>query len=243
MFFRDQMWLDGLFMAQPFYAQWTQRFDPDNQTAWDDIINHYDLIEAHAREETSRLFVHGWAETGASWADPETGKAPNVWGRAVGWYFMSLVEVLSLFPQTHAGYSRLQNYYYDLADALVQARDPDTGGWWQVMEEPYPGMEGNFVESSASAMFTWGLLVGVRLGYLGREILEVARDAYESLVRNFVVEEEGGRLTYNTTVAECNLLDANVGYEVSRIFPSGLSCVSAALTLCAVLHRPEHCVK
>lgn len=212
MFFRNQIWLDGLFMAQPFYAQWTQRYDADNKTAWDDIFQHYNLIETHARDEASGLFVHGWAETGASWADPETGKAPNVWGRAVGWYFMSLIEVLPIFPPEHEGYELLLSYYRRLADALVNARDADSGNWWQVMEEPYPGMEGNFVESSASAMFTWGLLRGIKLEYLGDEYLDEAQDAYRSLVRNFVVEEEE-RLIYNTTVAECNLLDKNVGYE------------------------------
>lgn len=218
MFFRDQLWLDGLFMIQPFYAQWTLRYDSDNQTAWNDILNHYDLIETHARNEDSGLFVHGWAETGAQWADPETGKAPNVWGRAVGWYFMSLVEVLQFFPTEHEGHEKLLEYYRRLADALIRARSRAEGGrgsWWQVMEEPYEGMEGNFIESSASAMFTWGLLKGIDLGYLDKaNYLVEAKDAFQSLVRNFVVEEDDGRLTYNTTVAECNLLDENVGYEV-----------------------------
>lgn len=218
MFFRDQIWLDGLFMAQPFYAQWTLRYDANNQTAWNDILNHYDLIETHARDETSGLFVHGWAETGAQWADPETGKAPNVWGRAVGWYFMSLVEVLPVFPREHEGYERLLLYYTRLASALVTARDPESGSWWQVMDGAYPGAEGNFVESSASAMFTWGILKGISSGYLSKEeYLEEGKDAYQSLETNFVVEGGDGRLTYNRTVAECNLLDENVGYEVSQV--------------------------
>lgn len=219
MFFRNQVWLDGLFMVQPFYAQWTQRFDPDNQTAWDDIINHFDLIETHARHEPSNLFVHGWVDGDAVWADPATGKSPNVWGRAVGWYFMALLEVLSFFPQQHEGYYRLESYYTQLADALAQARDPETGSWWQVMEDPYAGAEGNFVESSASAMFSWGILAGVRVGILGREYVEDSVGAYEGLVRNFVVEEEdGGRLTYNTTSAEAGL-SAAVDYEVGWVLP------------------------
>lgn len=211
------MWLDGIFMADTFYAKWTHRYDRDNQTAWDDILQQYDLIETHTRNETSGLHVHGWAEGDAPWADPETGRAPNVWGRAVGWYFMSLVEVLQWFPPSHSGYEKLHGYFTRLARALKAAQDPASGSWWQVMNEPYPGMEGNYVESSASAMFTWGFLKGINLGYLPRDdFLETAKTSYTSLVDNFIYVEKNGTLSFNGTVAECGLSDANVTFEASN---------------------------
>ncbi|KAF4457438.1 Unsaturated rhamnogalacturonyl hydrolase yteR [Fusarium albosuccineum] len=213
-FFPDEMWLDGIYMADSFYAKWTHLYDSDNETAWDDILLQYELIDTHTRNDTSGLHVHGWCETGrASWADPETGRSPNVWDRAVGWYFMSLVEVLQFFPESHPGYDQLHGYLLSLAHGLKESRDPDSGNWWQVMNEPYPGREPNFIEGSGSAMFTWGLLKGIDLGYLDRyEFLETAQDSYLSLVDNFVTELQNGTVTFNGTVTEC-ILNANVTFE------------------------------
>lgn len=71
----DQMWLDGIFMADTFYAKWTSLYDNDNTTAWDDIVNQYTLIETHCRNATSGLLQHGYDESFArDWADPVTGK-------------------------------------------------------------------------------------------------------------------------------------------------------------------------
>jgi rhamnogalacturonyl hydrolase YesR len=216
MFFPNQMWLDGIFMADSFYGKWTHLYDNDNQTAWDDILLQYTLIESHARNESSGLLVHGWADGSAPWADPETGLAPHVWGRAVGWYFMSLVEVLQLFPTGHQGYDQLLGYFQSLAAALKKARDPESGSWWQVMEEPWPGAEGNFIESSCSSMFTFGLLKGISLGYISRDdYLSTARYAYLSVVDNFVKQADNGTLILEGTVDECNLADGNVNIDVS----------------------------
>ncbi|KAJ4250993.1 hypothetical protein NW762_011643 [Fusarium torreyae] len=207
------MWLDGIYMADTFYARWTHLFDRDNETAWDDILLQYELIHTHTINETSGLHVHGWVEGEAPWADPETGRSPHVWGRAQGWYFMALVEVLQFFPTSHPGYDQLLGYLESVAQGLKEARDPESGVWWQAMDEPYPEREENFLESSASSMFTWGLLKGVDLGYLDRDdYLDTAQDAFVSLVDNFVEEPEDGSLILNGTVAE-GILGNDVSFE------------------------------
>lgn len=213
------MWLDGIFMADSFYARWTHLFDKDNTTAWDDIFLQYNLIDTHTRNLTSGLLVHGWAEVTdkAPWADPVTGRAPHVWGRAVGWYFMSLVETLQVFPQSHPGYVKLMKFYTTLATALKKAQEPTSHGWWQVMDAPYPGRKGNYIESSGSAMFTFGLLKGVKLGYLKRsDFLQTAKNAYTGLVKKFVRPQDNGTLLFTGTVAECGLSTANATFEVSK---------------------------
>lgn len=160
--YANQMWLDGIFMADTFYAKWTSLFDCSNETAWDDIALQFDLIEEHCRNATSGLFAHGYDESKAAvWADPITGAAPLVWSRAVGWYMIALLEVIPLFPASHAGKARLLQYYVSLAAAIKNHQDEATGGWWLIMNDPYPEVEGNYIESSASAMFTYGLLKGV----------------------------------------------------------------------------------
>ncbi|KAI0168448.1 cell wall glycosyl hydrolase YteR [Pestalotiopsis sp. NC0098] len=210
----NQMWLDGIFMADSFYAKWTSWFDADNTTAWDDILSQYDHIEAHCRNTTSGLLVHGYDESfKAVWANPVTGAAPLVWDRAVGWYFLSLWEALQVFPESHAGYQKLLGYFTTLAAALKKTQDEASGGWWLIMSEPYPGAAGNYIESSASAMFVLGLLRGVRSGYLASaEYLAPAQTGYEALVDRFVVENADGTLDWEGTV-EVGSLGSNGTYE------------------------------
>ncbi|KAI1410088.1 glycoside hydrolase family 105 protein [Hypoxylon sp. FL1857] len=210
----NQMWLDGIFMADSFYAKWTSLFDEKNWTAWDDIARQYDNIEAHTRNRTSGLLVHGYDESKkAVWADPVTGAAPLVWSRAVGWYFMSLLEVIPLFPKTHPGRHRLTEYFTTLAKALRKAQDEESSDWWLIMSEPYPGATGNYIESSASAMFTFGWLKGIRLGFLHEdEYLEPANRAYRSLLERFVKVNEDGSLNWEGTV-EVGSLGSNGTYE------------------------------
>ncbi|EFQ35166.1 glycosyl Hydrolase Family 88 [Colletotrichum graminicola M1.001] len=212
--YRNQMWLDGIYMADTFYAHYTSLFDAANATAWDDIVLQWDLIEAAVRDPDTGLLFHGFDEgREAVWADAETGASPLVWNRAVGWYFMSLVEILDLFPRDHPGHARLLGYYTTLAAALRRAQDPDSHGWWLVMNGPYPGREGNYLESSAAAMFTWGWLAGLRLGYLDEATyLEPATKAYTHLVTDFVTENGNGTVTFTDTV-QVGSLNSDASFE------------------------------
>lgn len=210
------MWLDGIFMADSFYATYTSLFQPDNTTAWDDITLQYDLIEQHCRNATSQLLKHGFDESKvAVWADPVTGASPLVWDRAVGWYINSLLEALRVFPAWHPGRARLAGYLTSLAAGVLAAQDPATGGWWLVMDEQYRGAAGNYIESSATAMFAHAFMRGVRVGLLdGATYLAPARRAYEMLVDTFVVELEDGTLDWEGTVY-VGSLGSNATFEVS----------------------------
>ncbi|KAF2140479.1 glycoside hydrolase family 105 protein [Aplosporella prunicola CBS 121167] len=212
----DQMWLDGIYMADVFYAQWTATFDADNATAWDDVALQFSLIEEHTRNKTSNLLVHGYDESKtAVWADPETGAAPHVWSRALGWYAMALLDVLDVLPASHSAHSSFLSWYQTLVTGLLDAQDAATGGWWLIMDAPYPGKEGNYIESSAVAMFTFALLKGARLGYVEREdVLPAAKKAYEGMVDMFVARNgtQEGTLNWEGTV-EVGSLSGNATYE------------------------------
>lgn len=145
----DQMWLDGIFMADSFYARYTSLFDGDNTTAWDDLALQYDLVEAHCGGAASGLLKHGYDESKvAVWADPVTGASPLVWDRADGWFFASLLETIQVMPRDHEGYAKLVGYFESLADGLLRVQDPQSGGWWLIMDAQYVGAEGNYIESS-----------------------------------------------------------------------------------------------
>ncbi|HEY0066626.1 MAG TPA: glycoside hydrolase family 88 protein, partial [Flavisolibacter sp.] len=98
----SQMWLDGLYMGQPFYAEYAALFREDS--AFKDITRQFVLMERHSRDAKTGLLFHGWDESRQQkWADPNTGRSPNVWGRALGWYGMAMVDVLDHFPSNHPG--------------------------------------------------------------------------------------------------------------------------------------------
>ena len=182
----------------------------------DDVVLQWDKITAITHDPESNLVFHGYDESKtAVWADPETGVSPIIWSRAVGWYIWSLVEVLDVFPKSHPGYERLLGYFKTVAEGLKDAQDPESHGWWLVMNEPYPGMEGNYFESSAAAMFTYGLLAGLREGWLDEaEYAVPAANAYKALIDDFVVENANGTLTWEGTV-EVGSLGSDASFKVS----------------------------
>lgn len=217
----DQMWLDGIYMLDVYYARWTFEFEPDNTTAWDDIALQFDLIDAGTRADprTNGLPLHGFDVSKTQvWADPETGACPHVWGRAVGWYIMALVDTLDYFPEGHAGRKRLLGYLQSLADAVVAAQDQTTKGWWLIMDPGLQGRSGNYIESSGSSMLVNGLFKALRMGYItGDKYLQVALDGYELMTDTFAVPNaQDGSLAYEWTV-QTGSLSSNGTFEVSLL--------------------------
>ncbi|KAM0238860.1 hypothetical protein ACHAP5_008549 [Fusarium lateritium] len=209
----NQMWLDGIYMADNFYAKYVRLFQPNNATAWDDIILQYDKIDKVTRRPNN-LLVHGFDESKrAVWADPKTGAAPLVWARAVGWYFMSLLEAIETFPKDHPGRGRLIGYFTSLAEGLKGAQDEKSGGWYNIMDEKYVGVKGNYIEASASAMFTFGWLRGLNRGFLSAEDYSgVAVKAFEGLVNKFVTKNADGTINFEGTV-EVGSLGSNATFQ------------------------------
>lgn len=195
-----QMWLDGLYMAEPFYAQYAKEFN--EPVDYDDIALQFIVGENRTRDAKLGLLYHGYDETRVSkWSDPVTGHSPSIWGRAVGWYTMGLVDTLDFFPAEHVKRPELVAILNRLAVAVKSSQDAESGLWWQVMDKG--GDVGNYLESSASAIFVYTLAKGVRLGYLsGERFLECALKGYDGIISHFVQDSASdGGVTYTGTVA------------------------------------------
>ncbi len=197
-----QMWLDGLYMASPFLAQYAVTF---NEPALiDDVINQFVWMEAHARDAKTGLLYHGWDESREQkWADPKTGLSKEFWGRAVGWYAMALVDVLDFIPKTHPRRGEILAILGRLAEAVIKVQDPKTGVFWQVLDKP--GLDGNYLESSASVMFAYTFLRGTRLGYLDAKYATAGRSIYASVVKEFVTTDEKGIMSIHKGCAVAGL--------------------------------------
>lgn len=201
----NQMWLDGLYMASPFYAHHTAVYDPSNATAFDDIVKQFTLTHTNCvNSNTSQtgLLKHGYDESHvAVWADAATGASPECWDRALGWYVMAIVDVLDYLPSIHPGVLTLKSILSETITGITSAIEPDSGLWWLVMSQP--GRSGNYIESSGSAMFIYAMLKGIRMGYLdSATYLSTATSAYGKLVDKFVsVNATDGGLDWEGTVS------------------------------------------
>ena len=194
----SQMWLDGLYMGEPFYAEYAATFN--EPAAFDDIAKQFILMERHARDEKTGLLYHGWDESRQQrWANKETGQSPNFWARAMGWYAMALVDTLEYFPQKHNQRAELITILNRVAQAVAKYQEPRSGLWFQVLDKGTA--KRNYFESSASCMFVYALAKGVRNGYLPASYMQVARNGYRGILRDFVKTDASGRLTLEGTVS------------------------------------------
>jgi unsaturated rhamnogalacturonyl hydrolase len=197
-----QMWLDGIYMAAPFYAAFARAFD--EPAAFDDIAHQITLVEQHSRDPNSGLLYHAWDESKQQrWANPETGCAPHFWGRAMGWYAMALVDVLDDFPAEHPRHAEIVAILNRLAAATAQVQDAASGLWYQVLDQGTRA--GNYHEASASCMFVYALAKGVRKGYLPASYLAVARRGYTGIVRDLITVDEQGLVTLERVCAVAGL--------------------------------------
>ena len=187
-----QVWLDGLYMAAPFLAEYGKRFDEPAlfdevtlqlTTAWEDLY-----------DEESGLLYHGWDESREQrWADPVTGRSPHFWSRSIGWYMMAMVDVLDFLPEDHPQRAQIINQLNRIATAVDQYHDPETGMWYQVTD--LGEREGNYLESSGSIMFIYTWVKGAQKGYLPETFLQKGSEAYDQFLKQFIRENEDGTIS------------------------------------------------
>jgi len=188
----QQMWLDGLFMAEPFYAQYARAFG--EPAAFDDVARQFLLVARHTRDARTGLMYHGWdAAHTQPWADSATGLSANFWGRAMGWYMVAVVETLDQFPARHPDRAAIVRTLQDAAAGVARVQDPVTGLWWDVLDQP--NRAGNYLEASASSMFAYALARAARLGYVDASYRAVAERAFGGLLANLVRENADGTVS------------------------------------------------
>jgi unsaturated rhamnogalacturonyl hydrolase len=184
----EQMWLDGLYMAEPFYAQFAARHA--DTAAMTDVTRQFLLVARHLRDSTTGLYYHAWDSARRQpWADPATGRSKNFWGRAVAWYLMAAIDVLDYLPANHPNRPALVRTVQELADAVARVQDT-SGVWWQVLDQP--NRPRNYLEESASAMFAYSFAKGARLGYLAPRYRTLATHAFDGMLHRFVTMSDEG---------------------------------------------------
>jgi unsaturated rhamnogalacturonyl hydrolase len=197
-----QMWLDGLYMAAPFYAAYTSSNPNDND--FSDIIHQFVIMEKYSRDQASGLLYHGWDESRLQkWANPKTGQSPEFWSRAMGWYMMGLVDVLDYIPKNHPRRNELIGILNRLAKSVVNYQDKKSGVWWQITNKA--NQKDNYLEASSTAMFVFALAKGIRMGYLSNEYHQAVQFGYNGMIKEFVVVDNDKKVHYTKAVSGAGL--------------------------------------
>lgn len=214
----QQMWLDGLYMAEPFYAEYAARHR--DTAAMNDVARQFLFVARHLRDPKTGLYYHAWDSVRQqAWADTATGLSKNFWGRSIGWYLMAAVDVLDYLPKTHRDRAQIIRVVQDLAGAVAQVQDPVSGVWWQVLDQPNRAK--NYLEASGSAMFTYAFAKGARMGYLAPTYRALAERAFDGMVERFVTVEPDGLVSITNICKVAGLggdppRDGSYAYYVSE---------------------------
>ena len=186
-----QMWLDGLYMAAPFYAEYTKLFNGP-AADYDDIARQIRLVNEHTYDPTTGLFYHGWDESREQpWANQTTGTSSNFWGRAIGWYAMALVDLLDYFPTNHPARPEIIATLQKLCNGMVKYQDPKTGLWYQVVDQG--DRPGNYLEATVSCMMIYSMAKGVDHGYLSQDYVPAIERGYQGIIDNLIKDDGNGQ--------------------------------------------------
>jgi unsaturated rhamnogalacturonyl hydrolase len=184
-----QNWADGVFMSLPFLVRYGQMFG-DSKYANDEATKQMLLYYKRLNDPATGLLWHAYDESGAQpWANPVTHTSAYHWCRAIGWYGMTLIEVLEILPKDHPQRKALVDIVQQLARAYEKYQDPTTGLWYQVVDKG--GFEGNWLETSSSSMYTYMIWMGVKRGYLSKHYEAVAQKGYQGVLTKITLGADG----------------------------------------------------
>ena len=197
-----QMWLDGIYMASPFIAQYAREF---NKPEFFDLgTRQVKLIYEKTVDPGTGLLFHAWDESREQrWCNKATGQSKHFWSRAMGWYVMAIVDFLDYLPENHRDRGELIGILNNVCKALVKVRDDETGLWFQVLDQG--GREGNYLEASGSAMYIYSFAKGAKKGYLSHKYLEIAEKSFDSLVEVLISKTGDGMPVLTNVCGGCGL--------------------------------------
>ncbi|MBR4545660.1 MAG: glycoside hydrolase family 88 protein [Oscillibacter sp.] len=183
----NQVWLDGIYMAQPFSALYEKRFGEGD---YSDILRQIETVRARMFVEETRLYCHGYdASRTAFWANPETGRSRSFWLRSVGWFAVALADLLEILPAGRER-TRLVEIFVEMIAGAETYADSESGMFWQVMNQG--GRAGNYLETSGSSMLAYAMLKGARLGVLPKECAAKGERAFRGVTERYLSFENGG---------------------------------------------------
>lgn len=184
--YNNQIWLDGLYMGQPFYTLYAKHYD---ESKIDDIISQFNNVFSIMFDKEKELYYHGYDSSKvAFWCDKETGLSKNFWLRSIGWYTVALIDVYD-FLEDDSRKQQIAYIFQTTIKGVLRYLDKDANMFYQVVDQV--GRDGNYLETSGSAMIAYAILKGVRLSVLNKELLETGLKIFQGICDKYLSEENG----------------------------------------------------
>ena len=189
--YKQQVWLDGIFMGLPYYVLAAPQLHPEKvNEIYGDAVDQIVKTERRTYDAATGLWKHAWDETASQiWADPTTGLSQHTWGRALGWFAMAMLEVLEALPSDYERRAEVLPLFQKVMAAVVRYQDAESGVWPDVLDVDRASHPENYLEATASAMFTYCMLKGARLGFLDAQYKQLGIQAYRDVVREFIADD------------------------------------------------------
>ena len=208
---KDQMWLDGLYMAGPLLAHYAALAGKPDYLEL--AIRQIFIMYAHMRDPKSGLLYHGWDPTGkAEWANPETGCSPEIWARACGWFVLAVAEMLDYIPEDHPQRAKIIAIQQELIEAVVRNQS-DEGRWYEVVDKWQEA--GNWPENSGTCLFIYSICKGIRKGYIDKKFFAAAKRAYDRVIETLLPAPEGEFSLGDVCVGTC-IEEGTYDYYIHR---------------------------
>ena len=187
----NQVWLDGMYMGQPFYLEYETRFN--NRKNYDDIFSQFKFVIENMRNPLNGLYFHAMdTSREAFWCDKVTGLSQHSWLRAIGWYTMALIDTLDQVDNKDHKYDAeckmLEDAFKDLVDSMLKYQD-ESGMWYQVVN--LGGIPGNYLETSGSSIFAYAIMKSVRMGILDESYFQYGEKAFNGVCEKYLSEKDG----------------------------------------------------
>lgn len=184
----NQVWLDGMYMGQPFYMQYEVEYNDckNCRDSYNQFLNVYDKM----RDPKTGLYYHGYDYSRkAFWCDKVTGLSRNFWLRALGWYAMALIDTISVMPDNMAEEkAKLSSIYKELIDSMLKYQS-ENGMWYQVVN--LGGIPSNYLETSGSSIFAYAIMKSVRMGILDESYFKYGEKAFNGVCEKYLSEKDG----------------------------------------------------
>lgn len=184
----NQIWLDGIYMAQVFNALYSKEYCGKN---YSDVLNQIKNVNKYMQNKDNGLYYHGLdCSKSIFWADKKSGLSRNFWLRSIGWFTVALVDIIEIVDEEDVR-DEFVKIFSDLIDSISAFRD-ESGLYWQVVDKP--GKEGNYLETSGSSMIAYAMLKGARLGVIDKKYAELGKETFDGICDRYLTVNEEGEL-------------------------------------------------
>ena len=227
----NEMWLDGLYMAGPFMAEYVEKYSMP--ALWDMVVKQALLMHENMTDSKTGLMYHAWSsDKTAEWANPDTGLSPEFWGRAMGWYVVAILDIFEFIPRTHGAYQKLVKIEQNMLKALVQFQNSKNGLWYQVVDKA--AIAGNWPEISCSSLYAYALSKAIHMGLMDASYLKYVKKGYEGVIGSL---EFDGDALHVVGVCIGTGVCTYQGYIERPTSCNDLHGVGAFLLMCAEVER------